>query len=185
MRRLPEPFSTRRGETAIVRYYIDTEFNGTGGQLLSIALVRQDGAHFYEVLHAHELIVPWVRDHVVPHLGQEPIARLQAVKKMQKFLRKDDGPHVFIADWPEDLVHFNTMLLRDHGKRNDPFRYACLLLNLPGFDTASASEVPHNALADARALADHVEGNLRGDLSTMDPADLSLVQKACADADLA
>ena len=24
---------------------LDTEFNGTGGQLLSIALVRQDGAH--------------------------------------------------------------------------------------------------------------------------------------------
>ena len=106
-----------------MRYYIDTEFNGTDGQLLSLALVRQDGAHFYEVLHAHELIVPWVREHVVPHFDQEPVARLQAVKKMQKFLRKDDGPHVFIADWPEDLVHFNRMLPRDQGKRNDPFRY--------------------------------------------------------------
>ncbi|NCP19665.1 MAG: hypothetical protein GW855_10975 [Erythrobacter sp.] len=168
-----------------MRYYIDTEFNGTGGQLLSIALVRQDGASFYEVLHAHELIVPWVREHVVPHYGQEPVERLQAVKKMQKFLRKDSGPHVFIADWPEDLVHFNTMLLRDHGKRNDPFRFACLLLNLPEFDTARASELPHNALADARALASYVEGNLSATKPVMDPADLSLVQKACADSDLA
>ncbi len=41
-----------------MRYYIDTEFNGTGGQLLSLALVREDGLSFYEVLHAHELIVP-------------------------------------------------------------------------------------------------------------------------------
>jgi len=168
-----------------MRYYIDTEFNGTGGQLLSIALVRQDGAHFYEVLHAHELIVPWVQDHVVPHFGQEPVARLQAVKKMQKFLRKDAGPHVFIADWPEDLVHFNTLLLRDHGKRNDPLRYACLLLHMPGFDTASASARPHNALEDARALAAQIERNLSGEIATMDPADLSLVQKACADSDLA
>jgi len=168
-----------------MRYYIDTEFNGTGGQLLSIALVRQDGAHFYEVLHAHELIVPWVQDHVVPHYGQEPVERLQAVKKMQKFLRKDKGPHIFVADWPEDLAHFNTMLLRGHGKRNDPLQFACLLLNLPGFSTSSASEVPHNALADARALADHVERNLSGELATMGPADLSLVQRACADSDLA
>ncbi|MDE1468244.1 3'-5' exoribonuclease [Aurantiacibacter sp. D1-12] len=162
-----------------MRYYIDTEFNGTGGQLLSIALVREDGAHFYEVLHAHELVVPWVQEHVVPFYNQEPIERLQVVKKMQKFLRKDAGPHVFIADWPEDLVHFNAMLLRDHGKRNDPFQYACLLLNLAGFDTAKASDIPHNALADARALADFVEANLAGELHNMAPEDLALVQNAC------
>ena len=163
-----------------MRYYIDTEFNGTGGQLLSIAIVREDGAHFYEVLHAHELIVPWVKENVVPHFGQDPVSRLQVVKKMQKFLRKDArGPHIFIADWPEDIAHFCTLLLRDHGKRNDPFQFACLHLNLAGFDTALSSHLPHNALADARALADHVEKNLSGDLSTMDEADLSLVRNAC------
>ena len=165
-----------------MRYYIDTEFNGTEGQLLSIALVRQDGAHFYEVLHAHELIVPWVAQHVVPHFGREPVTRLQAVKKMQKFLRKDtSGDHVFIADWPEDIAHFNRMLLRDHGKRNDPFRYACLLVNLAGFDTALASRVPHNALEDARALADYVESGLAGDHDDMDSADLALIRNACPD----
>lgn len=168
-----------------MRYYIDTEFNGTDGQLLSLALVREDGAHFYEVLHAHELIVPWVREHVVPHFDQEPVTRLQAVKKMQKFLRKDDGPHVFIADWPEDLVHFNRMLLRDQGKRNDPFRYACLLLSLPGFDTAGASAVPHNALADAQALAAYVEGNLSGERGGMEEADLALLRNTCGESTVA
>lgn len=168
-----------------MRYYIDTEFNGTGGQLLSIALVREDGAHFYEVLHAHELVVPWVKEHVVPHFGQEAVTRLQAVKKMQKFLRKDEGPHVVIADWPEDLVHFNQMLLRDHGKRNDPFRYTCLLLNLADFDTALSSRVPHNALEDARALADYVEKNLSGEYAVMEDADLALVRNACPDTPLA
>lgn len=166
-----------------MRYYIDTEFNGTGGQLLSIALVREDGAHFYEVLHPHELIVPWVKENVAPHFGQEPVERLQVVKKMQKFLRKDagdgGGPHVFIADWPEDIAHFCAMLLRDHGKRNDPFQFACLLLNLAGFDTALVSETPHNALADARALAAHVEANLAGAARDMAPEDLALVRNAC------
>lgn len=162
-----------------MRYYIDTEFNGTGGQLLSIALVREDGVVFYEVLHPHELLVPWVKEHVAPHFDQEPVARLQAVKKMQKFLRKEPGPHVFIADWPEDLIHFNALLLRDHGKRNDPLRLACLLLHLPGFDTAMASRKPHNALEDARALAEFIERNLAGELAEMEPGDLALIQKAC------
>jgi len=162
-----------------MRYYIDTEFNGTGGQLLSLARVRQDGECFYEVLHAHELVVPWVKEHVVPHFDKEPVAGLQLVKKMQKFLRKDEGPHVFIADWPEDLVHFNAMPLRDHGKRNDPFRYTCLLLNLAGFDTALNSRNPHNALEDASALAAYVEGNLAGDIDDMEEADLALVRNAC------
>jgi hypothetical protein len=168
-----------------MRYYIDSEFNGNGGQLLSLALVRQDGAEFYEVLHPHDLIVPWVREHVVPHFNKEPVARLQVVKKLQKFLRKDPGPHIFIADWPEDIAHFCSMLLRDHGKRNDPFQFACLLLNLPGFDTAQASAVPHNALEDAKALAAHVEANVRGEIHNMDAADLGLVQNACASADFA
>jgi|TARA_R100000049_G_C1946516_1_gene91876 hypothetical protein len=168
-----------------MRYYIDTEFNGNGGQLLSIALVREDGAHFYEVLHAHELVVPWVKEHVVPYFGQEPVARLQAVKTMQKFLRKDAGPHVFIADWPEDLVHFNTMLLRDHGKRNDPLQFACLLLHLPGFSTAGASEIPHNALADAQALAAYIEGNLSGERSGMGKADLTLLRNTCGESTVA
>jgi len=77
------------------------------------------------------------------------------------------------------------MLLRDHGKRNDPFQFACLLLNLAGFDTARASKVPHNALADAQALAGFVEANLCGEIHNMDEADLKLVQNACAGADFA
>lgn len=161
-----------------MRYYIDTEFNGNGGQPVSIALVRQDGAEFYEVLHAHELIVPWVAAHVMPVLGKEPVDRATATKKLQKFLRKDPGPHSFVADWPEDLVHFCNLLLRGHGKRNDPLRFRCLLLDLPGFDTAAASEQPHNALADARSLMRFVEANLAGERHEMAPGDLALLEGA-------
>ncbi|MDF7776278.1 hypothetical protein P1X14_13560 [Sphingomonas sp. AOB5] len=158
-----------------MRYYIDTEFNGSGGQPISIALVRQDGAEFYEVLHAHELIVPWVGEHVMPFLDKEPVDRANATKRLQKFLRKDDGPHSFIADWPEDLVHFFNLLMRGHGRRNDPLQFRCLLLDLPGFDTASASARPHNALADAHSLMAYVEANLRGERDGMCAADLALL----------
>ena len=159
-----------------MRYYIDTEFNGSGGQPISIALVRQDGGEFYQVLHAHELIVPWVADHVLPVLDKEPVDRATATKRLQKFLRKDAGPHSFIADWPEDLVHFCNLLMRGHGKRNDPLQFRCLLLHLPGFDTASASARPHNALADAHSLKAYVEAHLTGDRHDMSAADLALLE---------
>jgi hypothetical protein len=159
-----------------MRYYIDCEFNGSGGQLLSIALVREDGAEFYEVLPAHELIVPWVREHVLPLLDQPPVERAAVTKKLQKFLRKDNGPHSFIADWPEDFVHFFNLLMRDHGKRNDPMQLRCVLLSLPGFDTAAASERPHHALSDARSLCLFVEANLAGERHNMVPEDLAMLE---------
>ncbi|MEN2711627.1 hypothetical protein ACQKOH_00405 [Sphingomonas sp. NPDC092331] len=158
-----------------MRYYLDSEFNGNGGQLLSIALVRADGAEFYEVLHAHELIVPWVKANVMPVLERQPIDRATVVKKLQKFLRKDPGPHSFIADWPEDIAHFCRLLVRNHGKRNDPLRFRCLLLDLPGFDTAHASAAPHNALSDARSLRDHVEAGLAPGGEGLSPEDLALL----------
>ena len=156
-----------------MRYYIDTEFNGSGGQLLSIALVREDGAEFYEALHAHELIMPWVRDHVMPQLDREPVDRATAVKRLQNFLREDEGPFLFVADWPEDLAHFCTLLIRDHGKRNDPLSFSCMLVHLPGFDTAAHSARPHNALADALALKERVEASLNGERADLSDDDLA------------
>ncbi|MBX3594836.1 3'-5' exoribonuclease [Sphingomonas sp.] len=156
-----------------MRYYIDTEFNGSGGQLLSIALVREDGAQFHEALHPHELIVPWVREHVMPQMDREPVDRATMVRKLQKFLRKDGGPFLFVADWPEDLAHFCALLIRDHGKRNDPMSLSCLLVHLPGFDTAAHSARPHNALADAIALKERVEANLRGAHAELSEHDLA------------
>ena len=33
-----------------MRYYLDTEFNGSGGALLSFALLREDGAAIYGIM---------------------------------------------------------------------------------------------------------------------------------------
>ena len=77
--------------------------------------------------------------------------------------------------------HTDTVL----GKRTDPFRYACLLLSLPSFDTAGVSAVPHNALADAQALAAYVEGNLSGERGGMEEADLALLRNTCGESTVA
>ena len=43
-----------------MRYFLDTEFNGFGGDLLSLALVPEHGAdEFYVTLKSDAAIVSW------------------------------------------------------------------------------------------------------------------------------
>jgi hypothetical protein len=137
-----------------VRYFLDCEFNGFDGPLISIALVpeAEDHAEFYAVLPCHRP-QRWVEEHVMPHLGAVPHSRADVVAALTAYLIGDPAP-VLIADWPEDIAHA-AALLAFRGRRSLP-QVRFDLINLPGFDTASMSRRPHNALADARALRDEI-----------------------------
>lgn len=178
-----------------MRYYVDTEFNGNEGQLISIALVRQDGAEFYAVLDMYQMPQPWVAEHVMPILWSHerrkpenpidrvprpdmnlPVSRSECKKSLRKFLEKDAGTVTFVGDWPEDGVHVFSLLLRDHGHRNPPASFRYVNLDLPGFNTAEVSLVPHNALEDARVLREYVEtGLIDGPEGALTSSDLSLL----------
>lgn len=41
-----------------MRYFLDTEFNGFGGGLISLALVREDGLPFYAIMHPDYMPIP-------------------------------------------------------------------------------------------------------------------------------
>jgi hypothetical protein len=131
--------------------YVDCEFDGFGGPLMSIALVTEDGREWYEVLTA-EASNPWVALNVVPVLGKEPIGVVAARMSMHRFLRGIDGAHV-IADWYTDLVHFFAMFAgRDHSES------VLIPCTAELRSVEYRSEVPHNALADARAIRDALSG---------------------------
>ena len=51
-----------------MRYFLDTEFNGFGGALLSLALVPEEAARILRQLEYTDPLVPWVERHVVPFL---------------------------------------------------------------------------------------------------------------------
>ena len=55
-------------------YYLDTEFNGFGRQLLSTALVREDGESLYAVLPPPAEPDPWVAANVLPLILDVPKA---------------------------------------------------------------------------------------------------------------
>ena len=150
-----------------MRYFLDTEYNGFGGALLSLALVPEDGSEeFYVTLDCDAPIEPWVERHVVPFLDMVPeglssprLSRLSAAEALAQWLAHDEAPDI-IADWPEDLAQFAMLLVTGPGMMQPVPPLTLRLVSLHGFSTAANSAVPHNALHDARALRDHVMNHL-------------------------
>jgi hypothetical protein len=147
-----------------LRYFLDTEFNGWGGALLSLALVPDDGEDLYLTLDWDVPLEPWVERYVLPYLDTVPesqvsprMSRADAARTLAHYLAGDPEP-LIVADWPEDIALINALLLTGPGTMVEvpPLKFE--FLPLSGFSTAANSAVPHNALHDARALRDHVLG---------------------------
>jgi hypothetical protein len=144
-----------------MRYYLDTEFNGFGGALLSLALVPEDGQEFYVTLECDDPIFPWVERNVVPYLDNVPVGlvsprmtRREAADALAAYLGADPAPEL-VADWPEDITQFCSLLMIGPGQMVPVPPMTFRLLPLQGFSPAANSAVPHNALHDARSLRDH------------------------------
>lgn len=134
-----------------MRYYLDAEFNGFGGSLIALALAPEDGGTpFYAALECPEP-TPWVAAHVLPVLGIEPVSREELGRSLAAYLAGDPDP-VVIADWPEDIAHAAMALISRPGYRHPIARITFELCDVPGFEAATASAIPHNALEDAIAL---------------------------------
>ena len=130
-----------------MRIFIDGEWNSYGGELISLALVAEDGRSFYEVLGC-ENPDPWVTENVMPKLAKPWIVMQSLQPQLEYFLNQFDSVHI-IADWPEDIMWFCKVLITGPGTRLDTPPLTMQILRV---DTVSQN--PHNALADANALRD-------------------------------
>lgn len=150
-----------------MRLYLDTEFNGFGGESMSLALVPADPAlpTFYKVVKWQAPVDPWVAKHVVPLLDAEPRARRDVGASLASFMRWhhawQSGVSV-VADWPTDFEHLLGLLITGPGLMHPMPPFSMDFNPLPGFNTATVSKRPHNALADAMALRDYCEGLREG-----------------------
>jgi hypothetical protein len=147
-----------------MRYFLDTEYNGWAGTLLSLALVPDHGEELYLTLDWDGALDEWVERHVVPYLDTVPdalvsprLSRADAARTIGHYLAGDSDP-LIVADWPEDIALFNALLVTGPGIMAEVPGLRFQFLPLSGFSTAANSKVPHNALHDARALRDHVLG---------------------------
>ena len=145
-----------------LRYFLDTEYNGWGGALLSLALVPEEGEELYITLDWDGPLEEWVDRNVVPyldmvadHLVSPRLSREDAARALAHYLAGDSEP-LIIADWPEDIALLNALLLTGPGTMVEVPSLSFRFVELSGFSTAANSKVPHNALHDARALRDHM-----------------------------
>lgn len=131
--------------------FLDTEFNGFQGELISIALVSSDGKEFYESLGCNNP-TDWIANNVIPILQKDSISRIELQDKLEGFLSQFDEIQI-IADWPEDISHFCQLLITGPGKKivtpEISFRIDPI---------SSESGLEHNALYDARGIKEAING---------------------------
>jgi hypothetical protein len=158
-----------------MNYALDTEFNGFGGSLMSIALVPFDTSlpSFYRVVEGdwmpnwdrESLQEPWVQQHVTPFLysyGDQTasVSREVAARDLSRYLSTQmlqmGAMPTIVADWPTDFSQLFDLFILGPGKMVGVPDFNVSYRSLRGFNTADHSKVPHNALADAEALRDYL-----------------------------
>jgi hypothetical protein len=143
-----------------VRYFLDCEFDGAFGELISMALVSENfEGDEHEALYQVSQVVPmvqWVKDNVVPVLGfHQKCTKVEMQRYLRQYLASDQEPH-FICDHPADIMYLASLLILDTDPANTCLpqqRYTFEVRYTPEMKaTGIKSEIPHNALADAVAL---------------------------------
>ena len=129
--------------------FLDSEFNGHGGQLLSLALANpsKTGKHFYARLPDPAHWHPWVKENVVPHFGVEPEEMIVFRHRLRTYLQCRE-PVTIYADWPADFYYLTDLMCG--AAFEDSWFVECQMVLLRGTDPKSVQ--PHNALSDAIAL---------------------------------
>ena len=128
-----------------MKLFLDCEFNEFKGALISMALVAEDGREWYEVVPC-EQPGNWVAQNVMPILGKPAISVEEMQRSLRQWLAQFDAVHI-VADWPEDIAHFCNALITGPGYRLDTPPLTMEVLRID-----AASDLPHNALADARGI---------------------------------
>lgn len=148
-----------------MRYYLDCEFNGWGGDLIALSLVADDGRYLYLHLRTvptayllHDMILdPWVKENVIPHLDNCPGKATHAERRMwgrhiQDFLADDPKPQI-VADWPDDIRYFcQEMIIGPGHMIQCADQIVFHLIHVEAYPTDLEGCVQHNAHWDSLAL---------------------------------
>src|SRR6185312_766272 len=103
-----------------MKYFLDTEFNGFNGELISLAMVSESGLR--ELYIATDCWKPclWVKENVLPIISLADatpffINQDRFGQRIASFLYDDPMP-VIVADWPDDISYFCKALITAPGQ---------------------------------------------------------------------
>ena len=142
------------------RYYIDCEFDGHNGPLLSMAIVPNDGIGIHiKVIDTPDVKDQWVRNNVIPvlhlHEGYNIECELNSVGEAIRAYIGDKSGFTIVADSPVDIARFCQALSTDKMGVYNPNVYDTMffeVLNVDCWPNNMPNAVQHNAWWDAAAL---------------------------------
>lgn len=141
------------------RFFIDCEFDGHNGSLLSFAIVADDGrsGHFQTTEIATD---PWVIENVMPIMDSHDADMMAQVtvntigSLLREFIGVSDHP-VIVADSPVDIARFchaySTGEFGGYAPNSFP-RMTFEVHDIDCYPTDVPGAVQHNAYWDAMAL---------------------------------
>lgn len=143
-------------------FYLDCEFDGHGGKLLSMALVSSLGPSVYITvpLNIEKAKDPWVLENVIPVLDEHKCenhirAYPRFVGSVVRDLLQCTNRPIILADSPVDFKYFVEAITTDEKGEWQSVDYPTLtmqVVNLDGRLPIVAGAVPHNAWWDAVCL---------------------------------
>jgi hypothetical protein len=148
-----------------MKYYVDCEFDGHDGPLLSVGMVREDG----ESIHIRVDIDPmdlWVRQNVLPLMDSHEADYSRTIYpnevggSLRWFMSADKSP-VIVTDSPVDVGRFCRALSTgpDGGWASADYpRMTFEVHNVDCYPTDLEGAVQHNAWWDAMALRRKLTG---------------------------
>jgi len=147
------------------RYFIDCEFDGHDGPLLSMALVREDGDSIHIEANVAAMDI-WVQRNVVPLMSSHQASKSAKVYHNEvgsvvlAFLGNDPDPTI-IADSPVDIARFCRAISTGADGAWSSVHLPCMRFevhNVDCYPTDLPGAVQHNAWWDAMALRAKLSG---------------------------
>jgi hypothetical protein len=148
------------GVAQLEAFYIDCEFDGHNGQLLSIAMVRGDGRSLHVKVENAIVVDPWVQENVLPIMDAHHADLSWTVRPnevgtpLRGFIGDCQNPTI-IADSPVDIARFCRAIStgEDGGWHSTDYAGMTFVVhNVNCYPTALEGAVQHNAWWDAMAL---------------------------------
>ena len=149
---------------AQTRFYIDCEFDGHNGALLSIALVKDDGDGIH-IKTTAPITDDWVRTNILPIMDSHKAPKSASVGQhdvggvIRAFIG-DCGCPVIVADSPVDIGRFCRALSTGSDGQWASADYHLMQFevhNVDCYPTSLPDAVQHNAWWDAMALRQRLQ----------------------------
>ncbi len=141
------------------KFYVDFEFDGHGGPIISVALVGEYDSYY--VITGHESADPWVKDNVMPFLESHQAAAVGCIEEnflgdaIRSFLN-GYSEFTIVADSPVDIWRFCEIISTDsygNWKSTDFDRITFEVVNVE-YPTIG---IKHNAYWDAFSLKEYLK----------------------------